>query len=71
MVFSKNDQQVAKQSTRKHQTDQKRTKKDQKRTKKGPKRIKKRINMVREGNLNGSDCLHDHQSWSQRRQDLK
>ena len=42
-------------------------KKNQKRTKND----KKRINMFRKGNLTGSDCLHDHQSWKQRRKDLK
>ena len=53
-------------------------KKEQKRIKNGPKKDqkrtkndKKRINMVRKGNLTGSDCLHDHQSWKQRRKDLK
>lgn len=53
MVFSKNDQQAPTRSTRKYQNDKKRTKKDQKRTKKD----KQRDNMVRKGNLNGSDCL--------------
>lgn len=35
------------------------------------KKDQKRINMVREGNLHGSDRLHCHQSWKQRRKDLQ